>query len=272
MAIVTPAVVIATVGHPTPAHHDYALRLRDSLPASLRELLHRPDGARAVIYGFMVSGSDSTPGQTALQRVTDNDGADVAVLLQQALPSLRTLGSRLYLPCHDLALPTLRALSAAERTKFLATLEQLARLDSHLSLREYLSLSLMRRHLAEGSDARRPVRHRSYRAVAGPLNVVLSLLCHAGGGNVDSRADLHARVVRGFGIGAPALLPVTALDADRLHAALQELADLSPLLKKPLLDACVDAVRHDGRVQVAELELVRAIGEVLDCPVPPLVG
>lgn len=264
-------IVSATVGQPTPASYDYALRLRDSLPETVRELLRQPDGARVVIYGLVIAGSAESLSAAALQCVRASEGETLATQLQQALPVLRRLDSRLCLPAHDLALPTLRALAPAVRDNFLATLEQLAQLDRQLSMREYLSLALMRKHLAPG-NARRPVRHRSYRPVAESLNTVLSLLCHAAAGSAASRTDLHARLLLGFGVGALPLQPPDVLAADRLHQALSELADLSPLLKKPLLDACVDAVRHDGRVQVGELELVRAIGEALDCPVPPLVG
>ncbi|MGI9335923.1 MAG: hypothetical protein ACR2RL_22480 [Gammaproteobacteria bacterium] len=36
--------------------------------------------------------------------------------------------------------------------------------------------------------------------------------------------------------------------------------------------ACADAVLHDGEVTIAEGELLRAVAECLDCPMPPLVA
>ncbi|MFZ5724671.1 MAG: M48 family metallopeptidase [Pseudomonadota bacterium] len=265
------AALIASIGHPASEHHARALRLRDSLPPLLRDLLQREDGARGALYGLLVADMPVAHEEGALRIVGETDD-DAALAARVLLPSLRGLGTRLRLPCHDLALPALRAMPELRKTAFLATLQRLVDLDGRRSLREYLTLSLMRKYLAPGAGRRRPVRHRSYRSVGEPLNVVLSLLCHHAGGSAAGRADLHARLFRSFGTGDAALLPADELDADRLHDALQELVDLAPLLKKPLLDACVDAVRHDSRVQVAEIELLRAVGEALDCPVPPLVG
>lgn len=264
--------ITASVGRPQPTHMDYALRLYNSIPVTVRDLLHTPDGARQVIYGLIVAGTNPELEAAAIACIAQHEGADIALPLRGLLPELQRLGTRLRLPCHDLALPALQLLSVDRRHLFLATLERLVRLDGQISLREYLTLALMRKHLADNAASRRSVRFRSYTGVVEPLNVVFSLLCHAAGGSAEGRAGLHARVLRGFTATPPDLLPATALNAERLHAALQTLADLAPLLKKPLMDACIDCVRHDGIVQVAEIELVRAIGETLDCPVPPLVG
>lgn len=266
----TTAAIAATVGRPTPETMDAALHLHASIPADIRELLRTPTGARLVMYGLVLAGTGASHDAAALAVVARGDSDSIATGLGKTLPALRELGTRLHLPCHDLALPTLRALSASQKAAFLHTLEQLVHIDGRYALRESLSLALMQKHLAPAAGSRRPIRHRSYRSVQEPLNVVLSLLCHTAGGSVASRADLHRRLLQGFGAGAAGFLSLRELSAQRLHAALAELADLTPLLKKPLLDACIDCVRHDGRLQVAELELVRAIGEALDCPVPPL--
>lgn len=262
----------ASVGQPTPANLALAVRLHDSIPPNVRDLLRTPAGARVVTYGIMISGTDTAHEEAALQQVATGDSEKTAARVRANLPEFRRLGTRLHLPCHDLALVALRELSSSEKVAFLDVLNRLARIDNRLTVREYVLLSLMRKYLTPATSASRPVRHRSYTSVGGELNSVISLLCHAAGGAEASRVDLHARLMRGFGVGSPALLPATSLGAGVLHDALTALAGLSPLLKKPLLDACIDCISHDGRLQVAEVELVRAIGEALDCPIPPLPG
>src|SRR5690606_30857826 len=44
-----------------------------------------------------------------------------------------------------------------------------------------------------------------------------------------------------------------------------------PQIKKNVLDACVHVVGADGVIQEHEAELLRAIAEALDCPMPPFV-
>ena len=56
-----------------------------------------------------------------------------------------------------------------------------------------------------------------------------------------------------------------------LQSSLDVLAECSPAVKKRLLGAAVLAVATDGHVTVQEAELLRAIADALDCPLPPLV-
>jgi hypothetical protein len=41
-------------------------------------------------------------------------------------------------------------------------------------------------------------------------------------------------------------------------------------LKKQILTACVDVIVFDRTVSLREYELIRAIGSVLDTPLPPI--
>lgn len=45
---------------------------------------------------------------------------------------------------------------------------------------------------------------------------------------------------------------------------------LQPAAKERLVGALVVAISHDGRMTVAESELLRTICAVLHCPLPPL--
>jgi hypothetical protein len=50
------------------------------------------------------------------------------------------------------------------------------------------------------------------------------------------------------------------------------MAQASPLIKKNLIDACIHAVGADGVILESEAELLRAVSDTLDCPMPPLVA
>ena len=47
---------------------------------------------------------------------------------------------------------------------------------------------------------------------------------------------------------------------------------LEPLAKEVLVEAITAAISHDGRIDVAEAELLRTICGVLHCPLPPMLG
>lgn len=55
-----------------------------------------------------------------------------------------------------------------------------------------------------------------------------------------------------------------------LDRALTRLDGLAPMSKQALIEALVVTVMHDRRVNLGEVELLRAICASLHCPVPPL--
>ena len=57
-----------------------------------------------------------------------------------------------------------------------------------------------------------------------------------------------------------------------LDAALQQLAQAEPALKKRIMDACVACVAADGAVNAAEAQVLRAVGDALGCPIPPIMA
>ena len=68
-----------------------------------------------------------------------------------------------------------------------------------------------------------------------------------------------------------ALLPTNALKLDHVSTSLDQLAQLAPLTKPLLLKAFAKAIVADQQVSPAEAELFRAIADLIDCPMPPLV-
>ncbi len=65
--------------------------------------------------------------------------------------------------------------------------------------------------------------------------------------------------------------PQVNLSLEIVHAALEALRALAPLEKAVLVKALFAAATADGTIRVAEAELLRLVGAVLHCPVPPLL-
>jgi hypothetical protein len=106
------------------------------------------------------------------------------------------------------------------------------------------------------------------------VNEVLSSLARGGQSSPEAAAAA-------FGAGVNALnwpgarfelSPEGTTDLMRLDAALQTLDQAARPLKKQILLACAATVGADGRITVEEGELLRAISDSIDCPMPPLLG
>ena len=103
------------------------------------------------------------------------------------------------------------------------------------------------------------------------LAALLSLVAQAG------HADA-ASARRAYLAGLQRAYPQTHLDyappADGVRAldgVWRALDMLDPLAKQQVVEAVTVTVAHDGRVAVAEAELLRTICAVLHCPLPPML-
>ena len=66
------------------------------------------------------------------------------------------------------------------------------------------------------------------------------------------------------------ILPQKDCPTSRMYNALEALRAASPQIKKAVLGACTTCVVADKYVSLEEIELLRAIGISLDCPIPPV--
>ncbi|MBT8147401.1 MAG: peptidase M48, partial [Gammaproteobacteria bacterium] len=105
---------------------------------------------------------------------------------------------------------------------------------------------------------------------ASALEVLFSLLCYS-----DRSSELDP--VQAFEQARQQLpeLELTMrekkdLGFTDLDAALDRLTELKPLQKPAVLKACIACIMADENAAPIELELLRAIGATLDCPIPPL--
>ncbi len=214
-----------------------AQRLIDALPESLREALHRPEGARAAVLGLLQPGGDAA-----------------------------RLDAKLHLPLVDLALPALKQMDDAARKAFLADVEAAIRADARVSLREFVLLSLLRHQLAPPAPV---AEGRRLEALRDEAVLLLSLIAHAG--RAESAAAFRAGAGQ-IGLREAQLVARESITPETAGAALDRLRGLAPLAKALLVKAMFAAANADGDLQLAEVELLRLAGAVLDCPLPPLIG
>jgi uncharacterized tellurite resistance protein B-like protein len=73
---------------------------------------------------------------------------------------------------------------------------------------------------------------------------------------------------------APGALPLdfSAYDLSKIDASLNRLNQATPQIKKLILNACAETVAADGIIEESEAELLRAIADTLDCPIPPFLA
>jgi len=189
-------------------------------------------------------------------------------------PLCRRLGPAFHLPVIDLALPAIKAGPAQAREELIAALEAVIHADRRVSLHEFVVLTLVRSQLAPrqkpGASGGRKISDLQGEAV-----VLLSLVAHAGTRQdaVGERGTALAAAMRAGTqeMGLPEAAPASALSLETAAAALDALTELAPMQKAVLIKGLFAVVSHDGSIRVMEAELMRLVGAVLNCPLPPLL-
>jgi hypothetical protein len=115
--------------------------------------------------------------------------------------------------------------------------------------------------------------HSSPQKLAHPVATVLALLAWEGQPDPDQAARAFDTGMRGY-IGGDhnyRLPPREECSLARFDAALQTVNRSVPAIKRRIVVACTACILANQQVTVREAELLRAICDTLDCPLPPLV-
>ncbi len=277
--LTTPATVSQTVlvnaGKPTPAHLRYAEERRSGIPTNLQSAARESLGASTLIYALLLS-DDEAVRHKQLEELTTTTSAAVVQETLRVLPEVRAMPTYAKLPLVDFALPGLCQLSPRQFQQFRAAVRKLVESDSEIDLFEYVLQKIVVRHLEPHFlPARKPViQYYALKPLVGDCAILLSALACLG-------QDAPDKVQFAFQQGAQPLsyaaqvelrrLPEADCDLAQVDAALNRLCQAVPQIKKSVLNACAQTVAADGVIQEMEAELLRAIADTLDCPMPPFI-
>jgi len=259
------------IGNPTMAHVHYAAELRPLIPDAILSAARAPYSARAIVFTLLLN-QDSSIRSQQIKSLKGLVTADLVTLVEQLMPTIDRLDPRVRLPLVDMSLPALAAMSQRQYGQFIEALETLALADGQLDLFEWVLSQIVIRHLRPHFEDSRPatVVIRPLPLLSQSCAVVLSAVAH--GGNSDSEAS------RAFS-SAKELLPelkiaLQSRDQSNLPALRKALAELTQASSKDqgrLVNACATSISADGHATIEEVELLRGISDLLDCPMPPLL-
>ena len=274
--IIAAGTVMPNLGNPTTAHLRYAEGLRDSIPATVQGAARDPLGASALIYALLI-GSEPELRNKQLELLAQNTSPGVREETERLLPDVAAVAAHAKLPLVNLALPALRNFSPTQYQQFQRAIQLLIESDNEIDLFEYVLQKIVLRHLdPHFNGARKPViQYYALKPLVPDCCVVLSALAYVGQDEPEKIQFAFQQGAQVLGYNARAELSlVTSADCElsQVDAALNRLAQAAPQIKKNLLTACAQTVAADGVIQEMEAELLRAIADTLDCPMPPFLA
>lgn len=269
---VSAAHVAAQVG--TPAGDDFqrADEIALALSDELRELARRHDRAVPLILALLLD-RESALRERQIGEIDKTLEPAIGELARELFDVVTHLHPMLRLPLASLAFPVLRRRPRAELGQFLRCCELLIASDGKVSLFEYCLGRLLRRQTVEAMDPSRFARagRRKLTQLRSEVAVLLAVLAQHG--HPDA-----SEAQRAFAAGVSHVFPGVAMryapPADfvvALEQALPALDEVEPMGKVLLVEGLVAAIDSDGRISVAEAELLRTICAVLHCPLPAML-
>jgi Zn-dependent protease with chaperone function len=276
---VDPDSVIATVGNPTLEHVGYASGLIGALPLVLADSSREPYSARAVVYALLLDDNEAVC-RTQLEHLDEHEAPGTVAAVLRLRPAVNALGKESRIPLTDLTFPALRRLSQRQYRVFRSNVDTLVKADSRVSLFEYALQRMLLRHLDRAFFRLPPpiVRYNTLDPVFGDCTVLLSTLARLGHTGALNRvedvfeAGMARLQSRYPGERLTRLLPPERCSLAAVERSLDRLAKGSPSVKKRVLDACAASIAFDGVMTLGEAELLRAIADSLDCPIPPFLA
>ena len=271
---ITPAAVVAQVAQPGADDYRRADAIAAHIPEDMRALVTRRESVVPLLLALLLD-DDAGIADKQVSEIAARLGKAIALeagrLHQQPLAALHPA---LRLPLAALAFPVLRLRPRPELDVFLDTVNAMVYADGNVSLFEYCLARLLTVHVRESLDPSRYARfgRRKLTDVRGEITTLLTVVAQCG--NREPEAARQAYLT-----GIQRVIPEHALPYVARTNGIAALDDvwvpldlLEPLAKEVLIEAITATIAHDGRVDVAEAELLRTICGVLHCPLPPMLG
>lgn len=270
---VSPPQVAAQVAAPAADDYRRADAIVDAVPEALRDLARDREAVMPLLLALLLA-EDEALLERQRQDIAARLGdalADHAVRIHQQLTA--DLHPMLRLPLAALAFPVLRLRPRPQLDGFLDAVQAVVNADGEVSLFEYCLARLLTVQVREALDPARYARfgRRKPGNVRNEFATLLAVVARYGNDN-----ELAAR--RAYLAGLQRVLPrdhlpyaPPAAGVQALDAVWEPLDALDPLAKQAMVEAVTDAISNDGRISVAEAELLRTICGVLHCPLPPML-
>ena len=273
--IVAQQAIVADIGQPRPEHLQFAVDLHQAAPPSVQAAARDPLGAHALVCAFLLA-TDSNKREEQLDRLGHATSEGVRDETRRLWPQIQQIPEQARIPLVDVSLPALRRLSPAQFEQFRSAVNALIASDNETNLFEFMLQKIVMRHLdTRFYPERRPVtQFYDLRPLARDAGILLSATAYAGTDDATEAQTAFAKGAESLGRIARAeipWLPTTECDLTHLDAALDRFAQSVPQIKKNVLSACAETVAFDNLIQPREAEILRAIANSLDCPLPPFV-
>ncbi|WP_444902950.1 M48 family metallopeptidase [Microbulbifer sp. CnH-101-E] len=257
-----------SIACPSAQQVQYGRQLLESIPSAILQAAHDPFIARALIYHLLLHSGES---ERETQMVLLKKIAHPAVVreMHKLAPQLKALPDNARLPLLDLCVPALKVLVPQQYQVFKRNLIKLLRSDGKIEIWEWALYRVLMHAMEESPDRQRLSNKKG--AGNDASRFLIAAIAHAGNSEYLPAKRAYEQGLKFLQLEVTPLPSRKDIDLQHLDKAIAIACQMKPLEKPLLLKALVYTLNHNGIIKAEEIELLRAIADSLDCPMPPLV-
>jgi hypothetical protein len=270
---ITAAGVAAQVASPGTDDYRVATRLHARIPAVLSTAARDPRGALATVFALAISEHPDLMAQQ-VQSVALTFDAALGDAVRSLAGQMADLHPMLRLPLAQLAFPALKRRPRPEIDRCVKTLDTIIHADGRVDLDEYCLARLVQAQVIAALDPATDFKAGTLKLAAAQdeLRDLAALVAHFGNDD-DASAQYAFEAAMQEALPNASILYAVPDDWQAgLDRALDTLVRLTPEGKQLTVRALTRAIAADGKVTVAESEMLRVVCAVLGCPLPPLLS
>jgi Zn-dependent protease with chaperone function len=261
--------LLASVGNANLAQAQALIHNSDE---GLLSAAHDTFEARALIYAMLVA-TDPEIAKQQLALIDANAEAGVPPHVHQLLPTVLKIDQEQKLTLLEMAVPSLKELSASQYKRFTGITNQLIVADQQVDIFEWVLHRILTKELYGHfvAPSRSSGNMSSLKRLNPELHLLLSVIAAAGIADPQAQSLAFDEGWNLLSINkTKTFTKVEYFDYEAFNHALGKLRDLKPQLKASLMNACIHTALADGTLAQNQFALIKGVGATLDCPLPPL--
>lgn len=262
-------ILLGAIGTMNERSVSQASHILSEIPKDLREAAHEPFQSEALIYALLLNSNDESLKKCPSWCESFITG-DMSNQISHLLSNLAGGSREWALPLAEISIPALRTMSSSQYGLFRQNLLNIIDHDDDVTLFEFSLEKLVEHRLDQHfkSDKDPKIKHHHLKPLGKELSVILSALAHVSEKDKDKAFKSGVDVLQK---ATPKNLQFLAEDTftfDDVDAALREFAVSANPVKRYLMKSMIHCVMSDDSLSLQELELLRAMAEVIGTPIP----
>ena len=266
--------IAESVGQPELQHVEFAQNLRRSIPSDLYDAAHSSQLAFLLCIALVLDRSQKKASRQ-FSLLQEQLGAERTQIIHRFFDQLVDTDGEYRLPLLGISFPALKLRPKPELAFLVELTNKLIETDGDVDLYEFCFYRIMMSSLGQAIDptGKRSATRARRSELRGAAVELLRIMADFGHDTDEDRTAAFASGVKALGSWAhdEVYRSERSFTVVQLNQSLDILLGLNNKGQESLLRAISRCAAHDGKLSVAEAELIRAVCATLSYPLPPIL-